>query len=43
LRDPGSIVEIMVGPAADRGAEEMVSELLNKLGYPELPVTRGRA
>jgi hypothetical protein len=41
LKDPGSITEIIVGPLAPTGAEDMVRKMLSDLGYPPgINVTR---
>jgi hypothetical protein len=41
LKTPGAIAEILVGPLAPIGAEDMVRDLLRDLGYPPgIPVLR---
>ena len=40
LLEPGSIAEIMIGPAAPGDAEAWVHELLTDQGYAGVPVTR---
>jgi hypothetical protein len=40
LLEPGSIAEIMIGPAAPSDAESWLSKLLNYLGYSGVPVVR---
>jgi len=44
LKQPGHLAEILVGPLAPDGAEEMVRALLKVEGYPEtIPVVRSHA
>ena len=44
LSEPGNIAEILVGPSAPAGAEEMVRDLLASNGYPSgIPVSRSKA
>jgi len=41
LKEPGNITEIIVGPSAPDGAEDVVKKLLGDLGYSDrIPVTR---
>lgn len=44
LKAPGSIMQILVGPHAPRGAEDMVSDFLKLQNYPNsIPVRRSSA
>jgi Protein of unknown function (DUF2971) len=41
LKQPGGIMQILVGPAASAGAEQMVSNFLRAHGYPDgIPIRR---
>ena len=40
LRDPGSITQIMIGRNTPSSAEDWLRELLSKLGYPSIEITR---
>jgi hypothetical protein len=43
LRQPGSLVEILLGPCALEGAEEKLAEFLEAHGYPAIPMRRSSA
>ena len=44
LRQPGSVMQILVGPSAPTGAEQIVSDFLREQGYPDgIPVRRSMA
>jgi hypothetical protein len=43
LRQPGSIVEILVGPHTPSGTGEKVREFLVTQGYPAIPIRRSSA
>jgi hypothetical protein len=42
LKQPGSIMQILVGPAAPSGSAKMVSDFLKEQGYPTASRLRGR-
>jgi hypothetical protein len=43
IRAPGAIHEVLVGPAADAGAEDRVRDMLASHGLASVPVTRSKA
>jgi hypothetical protein len=40
LKQPGSLVEILVGPRAPEGTEEKLCKFLDAQGYPAIPIRR---